>query len=250
MTVNPIYDGLQKREYSVCEVRRMNRLTTGIIALLAAAAGAGLTAEYRTQARLRQENESLIQQSAALDILAAENTRLSNLLAQVSHSLSTTTQSTKELLRLRGEVGVLRRQNQELAGTVEGGQRAPIGPAEAQAFEPSASWTDAGNATPQTAAETFCWAIKAGNAQRLAAVLLPPEGSDGSTSAPSSEVAKGLEPLLSQIEASRLLVADSPAPDETTLWFQSRLKGGETLTSPLTLKRVGNEWKVKLSVGP
>jgi hypothetical protein len=106
-----------------------------------------------------------------------------------------------------------------------------------------------GNATPESAVETFSWAIKTGNVDKLAEVLIQPENAAGSAAGSAAEVVKGLEPFLAQIEASRLLVADSPTPDETTYWFQNRLKGGETIISPLTLNRVGNQWKVKLVLG-
>jgi hypothetical protein len=158
-------------------------------------------------------------------------------------------QPAKELLQLRGEVGVLRRQNQELARMLLGKEESPSTTGEDKGFEPSASWADAGNATAESAAETFCWAILTGNSARLAEVLIQPEDSNKDATVFVSEVSQVLEPLLSQIEASRFLVADTVAPDEKTYWFQNRLKGGETLISPLTLKRVGDQWKVKLSQG-
>jgi hypothetical protein len=152
-------------------------------------------------------------------------------------------------LRLRGEIGVLRQQNQELARLLSGRQPATSSSGQASEFEPSAAWADVGNATPESAAETFSWAIKTGNVDKLAEVLAQPENPAGNAAASLAEVAQGLKPFLAQIEASRLLVADSPTPDETTYWFQNRLTGGETIISPLTLNRVGNRWKVKLVWG-
>lgn len=35
-------------------------------------------------------------------------------------------------------------------------------------------------------------------------------------------------------------------PDEVTLLFQNQLADGSTEMSPLTLKRIGGNWKVKL----
>jgi hypothetical protein len=74
------------------------------------------------QTRLRQENQSLRQQIGGLAQLKAENGRLSNLLAQAESSqLSQDQQS--ELMKLRGEVGLLRRQTNELGSLREDNRR-------------------------------------------------------------------------------------------------------------------------------
>jgi hypothetical protein len=49
-----------------------------------------------------------------MDGLIADNERLSNLVAQASGSQSLTDDQLRELLRLRGEAGVLREQRKEL----------------------------------------------------------------------------------------------------------------------------------------
>jgi len=53
------------------------------------------------------------------------------------------------------------------------------------------------------------------------------------------------QPLISEIEASRLVFTENTTPDEVTLWFQNHFNDGHTLFSPLTLKHVGDQWKVK-----
>ena len=224
---------------------RLNIIGAFLISGLATA----LVIQHQALLKLRADNEVQRRQCTELGQLAAENERLSNLVAEADRPLPATTEPSKELLRLRGEVGVLRQQNQGLARMLLSKQEATSAPGEDRGFEPSAAWADAGNATPESAAQTFCWAIKAGNVNRLAEVLMQPDHTDKDPSTLVSELSTGLEPLLSQIEASRFLAADNTAADETTLWFQNRLKGGETLISPLALKRVDNEWKVKLSLG-
>jgi len=54
---------------------------------------------------------------------------------------------------------------------------------------------------------------------------------------------------MSEIDASRLVLTDSSAPDQVTFWYQSRFTDGHTMMSPLTLQRIGNSWKVKLILG-
>ena len=228
----------------------MTRVTLRILtATVIAGLAIVVVVQHQAQARLRAENQSLRQQAAQLAQLAAESRRLSNLVVQARQSTPQPAEPSRELLRLRGEVGVLRQQNQELARLLSGRQLATSSSGQASEFEPSAAWADVGNATPESAAETFSWAIKSGNVDKLAEVLVQPENAAGNAAASAAEVAQGLKPFLAQIESSRLLVADNPTPDETTYWFQSRLTGGETIISPLTLNRVGNQWKVKLVVG-
>jgi hypothetical protein len=65
--------------------------------------------------KLADENQSLQQQQTRLIQLAAENERLSNLVAQTSSAQALPEQQNSELLRLRGEVGMLRQQSKELA---------------------------------------------------------------------------------------------------------------------------------------
>jgi hypothetical protein len=115
-------------------------------------------------------------------------------------------------------------------------------------FEPSTAWADAGNATPEAAAETFSWAIRTGNKDKLTdVVMFESDPADTNSAAVVEAMAKALEPLMSEIEKSKLILTENPAPDEVTFWFQSQFKDGHTMVSPLTLKHVGGNWKVKLT---
>ena len=89
-----------------------------ILSVLCATAVVGVTiwlgVERQARLRLADENKALQQQFDQMASLAAENERLSNLVAQASRSQSPPDDQSRELLRLRGEVGVLRQQSQEL----------------------------------------------------------------------------------------------------------------------------------------
>jgi hypothetical protein len=83
-----------------------------------------LAVEHRARLKLGEENAALRQQLDRLAGLIAENERLSNLVAQARSSQSLADEQWKsqslsdeqslELLRLRGEVGVLRQQSKKL----------------------------------------------------------------------------------------------------------------------------------------
>jgi RNA polymerase sigma factor (sigma-70 family) len=213
---------------------------------IVAFAATPLVVQHQKQAKLREQNLSLQQQVDQLAQLATENERLSNLLTQLSQPQHSSGGLSRELLRLRGEVGLLRQQNQGLAKLLADRQQNTS----AAAFEPSSSWTDAGNATPEAAADTFAWAIKTTNLNRLAEVLVfETDQTDTNRLLRVEDVTKDFQPLMSEIEASRLILTDDSIPDQVTYWYQSRLKDGHTMVSPITLRRVDGNWRVKLTLG-
>lgn len=94
----------------------MTKLKLGIIsAVVVAGVATPLVVQHQAQVRLREENGALRQQLDQLNQLAAENQRLSNLVARANNSQSLPNDQLSELLRLRGEVTRLRSGSQELA---------------------------------------------------------------------------------------------------------------------------------------
>ena len=86
---------------------------TIIGAALVAAVGTGIYQAHQTSA-LRREVQSLQRQRDQLGELATENERLSKSLAQANGARKLSEDQFSELMRLRGEVGGLRKQNQQL----------------------------------------------------------------------------------------------------------------------------------------
>ena len=87
-----------------------NRLKRAGLAFLAGLAAVCTLIQHRRINQLRQDNSSLRGQ---IDALAGGNEALSNRLAQATIPQPTVDDPSHELLRLRGNVGVLRRQLQE-----------------------------------------------------------------------------------------------------------------------------------------
>jgi len=81
------------------------------VAVVAASVTTPLVIQNQAKVTLREENQALRLQMGAMTSLQAENDRLSNLLAQANSSQA---RPDYELLRLRGEVGLLRRQTNEM----------------------------------------------------------------------------------------------------------------------------------------
>jgi RNA polymerase sigma factor (sigma-70 family) len=89
------------------------QLKLGISALVAAGAATAIVIQHQAQVRLRVENQSLQQQIAQLQ---NDNEDYSNRLAALNDSKKLSDDQFNELLQLRGEVGMLRRQTNEISG--------------------------------------------------------------------------------------------------------------------------------------
>jgi RNA polymerase sigma factor (sigma-70 family) len=92
-------------------IMNMTKIKFGLSAIVVLGASTVLIIEHQAREKLRAENQSLTQQIAHLK---DDNQALSNLAAQAKESASLPNDQFNELLRLRGEVGMLREQTNEL----------------------------------------------------------------------------------------------------------------------------------------
>jgi type II secretory pathway pseudopilin PulG len=94
----------------------VTKLKAGIIsAIVAASVVTPLVLQHQAQARLRRQDEALRQQTEGLANFQADNERFANLLAQAKGPRSLSDDQLSELLRLRGEIGRLGKNLQEMA---------------------------------------------------------------------------------------------------------------------------------------
>jgi RNA polymerase sigma factor (sigma-70 family) len=92
------------------KVMTMTKVQAGIVCgIVVASAVTSLQIEHQAQAKMRQVDVSLQQQTSQLAQLQAQNERLSNLLTQASSP-----NSPGDLVKLRDEVAILRSQTKEL----------------------------------------------------------------------------------------------------------------------------------------
>lgn len=220
----------------------MTKLQLSFIgAVVVAGIATPLVMQHQSAARLRQENAVLRQQTDEKNKLAMENEQLKGLLAEANRPQPPADPS-REVLQRRGEIGALRQQNQELSRLLA----QKTAPNQAERFEPSTSWTDSGTATPEAAANTFAWAAMTGNTNRLAEVLIVPEEVGTNTEEFLGAMSLILHPAVAKIKGSRLVSTDTSVAGEVTYLFQNQLVDDNTEMSPLTLKQVDGNWKVKL----
>ena len=93
--------------FTLLKIMTATKLKLAISALVAVGATTAFVIQHQAQEKLRVENESLAQQITQLQ---TDNDSLSNRLATAGDSKSLSDDQFNELLKLRGEVGVLRQQ--------------------------------------------------------------------------------------------------------------------------------------------
>jgi hypothetical protein len=94
---------------------KANRIiTSGVCVAAVIGLAIWLAVEHQARLKLGEEHKALEQQLKQMAGIIAENVQLSNLVARANGAQSLSDDESRELLRLRGEVGVLRQQSQEL----------------------------------------------------------------------------------------------------------------------------------------
>ena len=119
--------------FSLLSFMSLSKLTTGLSALVAAGATTALVVQHQSQFQLHEQIAALQQQLIGFQ---TDNANLSNRLAVVAIPDSGTAAEHAELIRLRGEVGVLRRQAEESARLLAEKQRR-LAQAAAQPAQPN-----------------------------------------------------------------------------------------------------------------
>lgn len=230
------------------------RLLLLAVAVLVAAAGAVIL-NQKALGRLRSENQALTADFQEAQRLAYENSTIPQL-RQVSEEAGKLRRDVESLPGLRNEVRQLRRQADDLKKLRSENEHLQSEQRPAQSHAASASVPvdfitraalgDAGLGTPEAAAQTIFWAMCQGNVGRLAQCSLeaPPgvQSSNGVSPDHADLIDQNLVDHMKSFAgfriASRLDISDT----EVTLGLQSSA-GGTIL--PMTLKRVGFEWKVE-----
>lgn len=106
--------------FTLLKIMTLTKIKLGISALVVTGAATALVVQHQTQIKLGKENQSLRQQMTQLQ---TDNESLSNRLAATGNSKSLVDDQFNELLKLRGEIGLLRRQTNELGKVREENHR-------------------------------------------------------------------------------------------------------------------------------
>src|ERR1700733_10747755 len=97
--------------FTLLKIMTATKLKLALSAIVVAGTATAFVYQQQTQNKLRAKNESLQQQLAQLQ---TDNENFSNRLAEIGEAKKLSDEQFGELLKLRGEVGVLRQQTNEL----------------------------------------------------------------------------------------------------------------------------------------
>jgi hypothetical protein len=219
-----------------------------------------LAVEHQARLRLGDEHKALEQQLDQMASLAADNERLSNLVAQAGRSGSLPDEQSRELLRLRGEVGVLRQQTNELEAARQENRQARAaldssltnqsagvaGAAATADYWPRDSWAFSGYTSPDAALQTSLWAANNGDLKALLASttgdLQQMVEKDLAGKSASEASVRAMDEVAS-LKSVRLLNREVQA-DDTVVLTAAFEDGTDTHTSKLLMKKIGNDWKI------
>ncbi len=180
--------------------------------------------------------------------LAGENERLSNLVAQANQSQSLPEAQLRELLRLRGEVNLLRQQGKAV-GTPPNQTLQPSAAAAPTAatadYWPRNSWASVGYASPEAALQSSLYAASKGDVKGFLRGITG-EVQKTMESAADGNSGGGLPAVMAadtdHLKAVRVLGREAQADDTVVLTAALEEENG-TVTKKLLMKKVGTEWK-------
>jgi RNA polymerase sigma factor (sigma-70 family) len=148
-----------------------SKTQTAAVGLVVAGLAAISIQQHRSQTRLREENGILRQQQETLQV---DNERLSNLAAQAPSAPAPQVRPSQELLSLRGEVGLLRRETNELRSQLVKAAEPQAQPhPQVQAPAPSSLPGDYPQ-TPEAATRGILEALSRGNFQQFLTNFIDP----------------------------------------------------------------------------
>ena len=228
----------------------------GIAAVAGLAVWAAL--EHQRRVGLGREHQALEQQLVEMARFITSNEQLSSLLAQANSARSLTDGQSRELLRLRGQVGVLRQQGREFEAVREENRQARAAlenslkgqnTAKAAAtadYWPQDSWTFRGFASADAALQSSLWAANKGDLKVLLA------SATGEALQQMEADLKGKSETEASIRAmdevmgmKSVRVVNREVRSDDTVVITAEIEGRTgTETEKLVLKKIGNEWKL------
>ena len=238
----------------------MTRLTLGLVGAVAVTSiAASLVVQHSGQGKLREKAEASRQQAEQIGRLSAENERLSNLLARKVSSDTLTPEQLRELLRLRGQIGLLRQTARELAEleAANGKLRAAGAASAEQLAEARAApnfWakdqlTFSGYADPEAALKTLLWAMSKGDMKSYLACWASGDDVNPLFGGELQDAAGGkmLTDTLGPSAGFHILDRKDKSPDQVILNLSF---DGEGKARKFVEQRIGGEWKVADMLAP
>ncbi|MCI0534899.1 MAG: sigma-70 family RNA polymerase sigma factor [Verrucomicrobiales bacterium] len=224
--------------FELIKLMASTKMKAALTAIVVAAVSVPLTIQHRANARLKLELASVRDQSKET------NSTGGDLFNSNSQELEQLRLEHGELLRLRGEMTGLRRDNDELkrllAEKAGASGRADDTSQQSEAEDETAyvqsdSWADVGLARPEETVQTWLWAARDGNAQRWAEA-------SGRSADGVAEVGWRREML--EVKSARIKLPDAALMEEATISVDYKLHSGAVEHGFFRIKRWDNSWVI------
>ena len=229
------------------------KLKFALAALVTAGLTTVLTMEHQTNGRLRAElaarNAQPIQPERQPQPLSANTVDADELTAlRKEHA---------ELLRLRGELTLLRQHERERLAAESHREPADKPPKSGGDFVPSDKWQDVGADTPQNAFQSFLAALKTGDLSRIESTIhwdlrWKDDVSDedrGLVEKSKKDYLEMLQRAPNKLSAFNLAPTPPGAADRTRVFFHILTTEGTELASSFEMIQSDGQWKPVLSMG-
>jgi hypothetical protein len=229
--------------------------------LVAASAAVTVAIQRRSEKQQLAQTESLKQQADQIAQAAAENERLSHLVARAGTTQSLSAEQLRDLMRLRNEVGQLRNlegqkaqleaTNTRLRDLAAKSQEALAHARSLPNYWPKEQLAFSGLSDPPSAVRSMLAAMKSGDLNALMDCFDPSivtnfeaelkrEGADPAVR--EAEIKTTLTDFVAHAEGFHIVDQTVTAPDEVTINLS--LDGdGEGKILKMRMRRTGNEWK-------
>ena len=226
----------------------MSKLKVSIVsAVIVAGVATPLLLQREAVTRLRQENVALQDRIRQANVPRDENERLSAQLSMAPNDQSLTKAQLAELLRLRREVGPLRRDSQELA-QLRASQSAAVPTSEPALhdFLPAVAWANVGSESPEAAIQTFFWAGKHGETNLVGNLLrwqrdVAIPASDELDDTFANGMVGGATRFAGELQGYRV-TSQQEEENEVRLGLELTNQDGKTSSHTLRFVREDNQW--------
>ena len=226
-----------------------------IPALITAGLATVATMQHQSNARLRAELAA--RDNGIVRLQAGTKQAVSE--AVDPDELATLRNEHTELLRLRGEIGLMRQQDRERRALQAENQpkHTPAAPKGSGEFVAADSWANVGAETPQNAFQSFMAVLKAGDPTRIeSAIHWDLKWKEDINDEDRQLMEKSKQDYLKMLErAPSKVAAFSLAPtaqgesDRTRVFFHLLTTEGTEITSNFEMVQLEGQWKPVLAMG-
>lgn len=220
---------------------------TLVTTTIAVVAGFGIY-EARQAAQLRDQVQTLQRQQTALteeiQQLQEDKNQATNRLSAVAAEIEKARSASNELLRLRGEITVLRRESKPVTENLKPQPAKEPNPPQTEFTREN--WRFAGFETPENTLQSSAWAMRQDDAAGFLASLTPEFRAwlGAGSGSQDKMVIEGLNGISLETKSYRITSVQTNSANEHILFVYYSDAYGNSRGNSMLLKRIEGQWKI------